>query len=345
MGRDEFWREVAVRASAILISLGLLAAIWLFARPLALIIVITAITASIGPVAERLARRMPYALSVVVIYLLLFLIFAGTIWYLIPQMLVQIQQFSDRLPQLEDQTQQFFDQWGIQLDAALLGNISSQLGGLGSFLLSVPVRITSALFEGFLVFFASLYMLLEARAIRRFARKLFPNDTREHSIAILGHMVNAMGGYVRGTVIDSFIIGVVTYIGMLIIGVNYSAVLGILAGFMEFLPVLGPVIAGAAAVGIALLQSPEKALIVLIFAIGLQQLENQILVPNVMRGQTNMPSLLVILALLLGGTIGGVLGAIAAIPLASALLVLVEEVLLPAVQHKDGTPDAKPEGD
>ena len=149
-------------------------------------------------------------------------------------------------------------------------------------------------------------------------------------------MAKEMGGYFRGALINGLIIGILTSLGMFVIGVNYALVLGLIAGTLEFIPVIGPIIGAVPMVLIALLQSPAKALIALVFAIALHQLESGILVPNIMRTQTSISPLLVLLALTAGLSIGGVFGALVAIPLTAALRVLIIELVFPAIRHRTG---------
>jgi predicted PurR-regulated permease PerM len=107
---------------------------------------------------------------------------------------------------------------------------------------------------------------------------------------------------------------------------------------MEFIPYVGPFISGALMVGIALSQSLTLALIVLAFAIVLQEIEGHLIIPMVMRSQTDIPPLLAVIALFAGATIGGLVGALTAIPLAVALRVLVRRVVAPAVRRQTGAP-------
>jgi len=154
-------------------------------------------------------------------------------------------------------------------------------------------------------------------------------------------MGQTMGGYVRATGINGVIIGAMTYVGLLVIGVEYTLVLAVLAGLGEFLPVVGPIFAAIPAIAIALIESPQQAIVVTIFYIALQQLESNLLVPFIMRQQADVPPLLSLFALLAGSALGGLLGAIVAIPLAGALRVLVVRVLAPAEREWSG---AEPQG-
>ncbi len=120
--------------------------------------------------------------------------------------------------------------------------------------------------------------------------------------------------------------------------------LALLAALGEFVPVVGPIAASVPAIVIALLDSPLKALLVLAFYAVVQLAESYLLLPNVMRTQSDIPPLLVLFALAAGGAIGGILGALVAIPLAGAIQVLVVRVLAPTVRRWTGAPNPDEEG-
>lgn len=124
---------------------------------------------------------------------------------------------------------------------------------------------------------------------------------------------------------------------MRVIGVQYPLVLALISASSEPIPVIGPIIGAVPALAVALLDSPTQALIVLAFKVGLQQFEGQLLAPNIMRRQTDVPQLLVLFALLAGTAVGGLLGALVAIPLAGALKVVVMRIIAPALRRQLAT--------
>jgi predicted PurR-regulated permease PerM len=142
-----------------------------------------------------------------------------------------------------------------------------------------------------------------------------------------------MGGYVRGSVINGLIVGLLTFIGLLIIGVDTPLVLGIFAGILEFIPILGPFIAGVLIVLTALLQSPLLALLAAFYVLVMQQMESNILVPYIMRRQTELSPLLALLAVFFGGVAGGLVGVLAAVPAAAALQVILVSLAAPAARR------------
>ena len=180
--------------------------------------------------------------------------------------------------------------------------------------------------------------------MRRFVGSLAPEGQQSRLDDILSSALEAMGGYVRGVALNGVIIGVLTYAGMLVIGVDYALVLGLLAGVLEMVPVIGPIVAAVPMVAVALLHSPTQALVALIYVTVLQQAEANLLVPFIMRSQTKVSPLLVIVALVAGSAVGGVLGALVAIPLAAGLRVIVREAVAPAVRGWAGAPPKAPTG-
>jgi predicted PurR-regulated permease PerM len=152
-----------------------------------------------------------------------------------------------------------------------------------------------------------------------------------------------MGGYVRGILIEALLITVIVFVGLWLLGVEYPLALAVLAGIGEFMPYVGPIMAAVPAVLLALLESPTLALIVLGFYVVLQLVEGYLLFPFVVGNQSEIPALLIILGLLAGGAVGGVLGALVAIPLAGALRIVVLRVIAPEIRRRTGGHAAEPE--
>jgi predicted PurR-regulated permease PerM len=127
----------------------------------------------------------------------------------------------------------------------------------------------------------------------------------------------------------ALVIGTVVSVGLWLIGVPYSLVLGLLAGVFEVLPVIGPISAAVPAVVVGLSQSLVMGLGVLLFYVAIQQLENQVLIPVVMRKVTGLNPLVTILAVLLGVRLGGVIGVILAVPTAVVLSAFFSDIVAP----------------
>jgi predicted PurR-regulated permease PerM len=212
----------------------------------------------------------------------------------------------------------------------------SQVSDLSSSLLRLPLTISTAIFGFFLILFLSFYVLLEISRMEGFLLSLFPAERRTRVREVVASMGDAMGGYVRGSIINGVIVGFLVFFGLLILNVDFAIAFGVLSGILELIPTMGPIIATVVIVGLTLLQSPGQALTVLIFLVVLQQVENHILVPNIMRSQTSISPLTTILALFAGGAVGGLIGALVAIPIAAALRVFIQKVVAPAIRGRTG---------
>jgi predicted PurR-regulated permease PerM len=327
---------VTAGGGALALGIGLLAALWFLQRPLAILFISLTLAAALAPVVEWIERWLPRTLAVVVTYLIvaLFLCLLGLI--VIPPLVDQAGLMTQRIPELAREAEQWLQQRFKSLQLSGLNQLLSPLAALGSRLLSLPLQISSSILDVLLVVFASLYALIAAPHTHRLVLSLVPQAEEERVNDILGRVVHNIGGYVRGATMTGVIIGSLGYIGLLVIGVDFPLVLAIIAGLLEFIPFIGPLIAGTVVVTVALLQSPTKALITLAFAFALQQLEGSLIHPNIMGSQTRISPLTTLFAIFTGFEVGGVLGALISVPIAAGLRVLVLELLVPAVRRQTG---------
>lgn len=331
-----WWRGSVIVGVALAVAIATLVALWLLARPITLILIAIIIAQALAPIVTRLERWIRRGIAVVIVYLALLLVVGGLGWLVIPPLIAEAQTLVTNVPALMDESRTWLD----NLDPASASRISaaaeSAVDRFSSVLLSIPFTVFSSVIDVVVVVFMSIYWLLATPALFRFALSLFPEEQRPRAGRVLDAMGQTMGGYVRATAINGVIIGVMTYVGLLVIGVEYMLVLAVLSGLGEFLPVIGPILAATPAIAVALLDSPQQAVIVTIFFILLQQLESNLLVPFIMRSQAGVPPLLSLFALLGGSTLGGILGALIAIPIAGALRVLVVRVFAPAEREWSG---------
>ena len=332
-----WWLLTTAFAIAIVLGLGTLEAIRLLALPLAVLTFGITLATALAPMVSWLERRMPRLLAILLVYMVMLIVIVGLVWAVIPSLVAQLADLGSRLPDWADHAQEFINNWRGNLPGnSFTDSLLSQLSKLGPTLLSLPVTITSSIFSILLIIFISFYMLSEASTMQHFLLSMFPRERHSHILAVSVSMAQAMGGYIRGVVINGAIVGFLTFLGLLILHIDFAVAFGVMAGLLELLPVVGPIVSAIIIVGLTLLQSPGQALAALIFMIVMQQVENNVLVPHIMRSQTDVSPLLSILALFAGGAIGGLMGAVIAIPVAAALRVLVRQVLAPAVRKQTG---------
>jgi predicted PurR-regulated permease PerM len=332
------WRPILQGASAISLGIAVPVLVWLLIRPLALLLLAIVLAEALSPLVRRLERWLPRLAAIAAIYGAIALVVAGVGWLAIPRLVDQGQLLVERGPELLDQAKVLVNQWDPGGADRILDAAQNHLDRVGGWIVDIPVALVSTLVEIVLVLFLSAYWLISAPALHRFVRSLLPPSRRDEVSDVIGEMGQAMGGYVRGVVIDAVIMGALAYLGLLLVGFDYPLVGGLVTMVGELVPVVGPIAAAVPIVAIGFLDSPTMALSVLVLYVVLQQFEGHLLTPNIMRSQTHVSQVLTLFALFAGGALGGILGALVAIPLAGAVRVFVLRVGAPAVRRWTGAP-------
>lgn len=331
----DVWRIAAALALALALAVLLLATLAVLFRPLLLLFLAVVLATTLEPLVARLERRMRRSFAVVLVFLVLLAVLVGAGWLIVPPIVEQARVVVEDAPGLVERAQGTLDRFGA--DQAQIGDrLRSAVGGFGGVLASLPLRVVSAATELLLVVAMAVYWLIAAPALRRFALSLVPPARRAEASEVLREVGRTMGGYFRGAMLDGLIMGALVYVGLRLLGSDYALVLALLVVIGELVPIVGPIAASVPAIAVALLDSPAQALKVGIFYLVIQQIESNLVEPNIMSKQTEMPPLLVLFALLAGGAVAGILGAVVAIPLAGALRVLVIRVIAPAVRQWSG---------
>lgn len=327
------WQSLVGLGAAIFLSLALLGAIWYLARPLALLVLGFAIAAALSSPVKWLSRWLPRTAAIIVVHLFMIVLLVGLGWIITPTLVTQVQELSDALPETLAWVQQRVEQTDLLNLDAIINQALSSLSDLSSWALGLPMMLSNALLDVLLVFFLSLYSLMAAPAAYRFIQSFAPESQHDKVDRVLDEIIEAMGGYLRGVFITGTFVGVLTYAGLRLIGVPYPAVLGVLAGILEVIPVIGTTISMVSSTGVALTQSASTALITFGFMAAVQLVEGNILFPNIVSRQTHSSPLLSIFAFFAGISVGGILGGLIGVPLAVALRVIVVEVVAPALRR------------
>lgn len=330
-------RRGLVLALSIVAGLGLLLVLWLFARPLALVGIGVVIGEALSPVIDWASRGLPRTVAVVLVYLSIASVLVTIVWFALAPLAGQAQDLIDSLPALIEQAEAWVQRQDERVGGIpLIDTLGGQIQGLAERLFTLPMTVVTSLFDVLLVVFLSLYWLLASPGLGRFTLSLFPEARRDRATEVLAELSRTVGGYVRGVGINIVLVTILSYIGLRLIGLPFALVFAVIAGLLEVIPIVGAFIAGAIIVGFALSQSLQTALITLAFIVALQQLEGNVLTPMVMRSQTDVHPFMILVAIVVGGSVGGLLGVLVAVPLAAAIRVLTVEVLAPAVRRRVG---------
>jgi len=321
-----------IKVLVVLLGLGLLYML----RDVILIIVVSMILATaLNPWVSVLQRkRVPRILATVFIYLAFFGAFIIVLVLLIPPIATQIGDITKNFPEYYNRVISDFQGFReFSLQQNLLNSLQSTLESLQSNISQTTAGIFSAvasvfggLFSFLGVMVITFYMLLEENALKKFMRSVTPSKYQPYIFQLLNRAQDRLRMWLKGQLILCLIIGVLAYIGLLIIGVDYALVLGLWAGLTEFIPYLGPFIGAIPAIFIALTTGNLlQALFVVIWYIVIQQLENNLIVPKVMEKTVGLNPLVVIIIMLTGAKLAGIVGILLAVPLALIVKAFFED--------------------
>jgi len=187
--------------------------------------------------------------------------------------------------------------------------------------------VVSGIFALLTVLILTFYLLIESATLFRGFARLFPRSDRPRVREAAEQISVKVSAWLSGQLFLGGVIGVSAAVGLYALGVPYFYVLALVAAFGEMIPVVGPVLSAIPAVAVGFTVSPQTGLFVLIFFLAQQQVENHFLVPKIMSRQVGVSAVTVIIALLIGGSVLGIIGAILAVPSAAILQVVIEELL------------------
>ena len=281
----------------------------------------------------RGAARVPRPVAILVLYITLlgFLALVGSIG--LPPLIAQARELVENAPAIIDKLQDAAIQYGViehritvqellqrapgPTDA--VGTLTTALGG-----------IVGGVVGLFTILILTFYFLLEADSLKAGLLRFFPRSRRPWIAEVSRNIATKVSAWLTGQLLLALIIGSTAGIGLWLIGVPYVLVLALVAAIGELIPVIGPLLAAVPAIAVAFTVSPSTALIVTIFFLVQQQIENNVLVPKIMERQVGVSAITVFIALMIGASLQGVVGALLAVPTAAIVQVLVQYLLTDA---------------
>jgi predicted PurR-regulated permease PerM len=311
--------------------------LYLVRDALLLIYIATLVATGLAPQVAKIERRpiagrqLPRWLSILIIYLMFLGVLVGISVLIVPPLIEQARGLWNELPEMSRQGQQWLIDRGLLSRELTFREAVEQAPGTGSDAVNTVVGAVWSLFGGIFglitIIILAFYFLLDAdRMVAAFLR-LFRRPDRPRAEDACVRVTTKLSAWLGGQLLLAAIIGGTAAIGLGVMGVPYFYVLALIAGLGEMIPIVGPILAAIPAVAVALTVSPALALGVAIFFLVQQQIENHVLVPKIMERQVGVSAVVVIIALLIGGSLLGIVGAILAVPTAAVLQVLFEELV------------------
>lgn len=298
--------------------------IWIMKDLLFSLLIGFILMSAMRPAVVRLvARKVPRGLAVGITYLFFILIFFSLIWLIIPPIIVETGNLIRSLP---------FIIQGISPNASKLINLNelsryipnatNNIFGLITLIFSNVLFVMATLFFG-------LYLLLEENMISTFLNRYF--DIKKVTIITrtISSAEKRMSSWFWGEVALMTVVGVMTYVGLTIIGIKYALPLAVLAGLLEVVPNFGPIISAVPAIILGFSASYFTGFSALALYIIVQQLENNVIVPMIMKRAVGINPIITLIVLLVGGRLGGVLGVLLAIPIFLFAETIIHEYIAP----------------
>lgn len=317
-------RKIEISYRTIVFTVFFLILLWLLFQIRQILIglfIAVVLMAAINPVIDRMERfKIPRLLGILLIYVLIFVLFGVIVGGVVPPLIDQTKTLMTRLPEyIEGITIPIFGQRLIDFQF-------SQLGSLPTNLVKISFSIFSNLLSGLLILVITLYLLLERKNLNRYLHVLFGGDGEVKAEKLIKEIESQLGGWVRAEMTLMVIIAAMTYVGLRLLGIDFALPLALLAGLLEVFPNFGPALSSIPAILAGLAVSPLMALAVAALYFLIQQIENIFVVPQVMSREAGVNPLVTIVALAVGFSLAGIIGAVLAVPVVLMAKVIASEV-------------------
>jgi predicted PurR-regulated permease PerM len=265
---------------------------------------------ALNPAVVRLEKiKIPRPLGILILYIIILAIISFSVAGIVPILVEQTTGLVKTLPETLKNIKIFGS------DAIDLSSQFKILENLPSGIAKTAFSLISNVASGFVILFLTFYLLLEKKNFPKYGLEAFGEKGKEKMVAIIEKLEGRLGSWVSAEFFLMTIIGLLSFIGYSILGLKYAVPLAIFAGLLEAVPAIGPFVATALAALVGLTVSPLTCILAIVVGTVIQQLENNIIVPRVMKKSVGFNPLITILLIASGAKLGGVIGALLALPL------------------------------
>ena len=278
----------------------------------------------LGPAVSRISKhRVPRALAILLIYIVVFTLISVVLGFLIPPLVEQTANFAQKVPMYAR---------NLGISSVILNEIGLEIAKKVSELPSVIIKASAAVFSNvwavFTIVVISFYLLL-ARERLDDQVGLFLGDDKQKAISkFIDQLENDLGGWMRGELVLMLVVGSLTFVGLTILGIPFALPLSLFAGLLEFVPIVGPVVAAVPAVLIGFGISPITGFATLALVVLIQQVENYVLVPKILEKSAGVTPIATLLAIAIGAELAGVFGVLISVPVYITLRVFYQQYFL-----------------
>ena len=345
-----YWARVTIVVALVLLALTQLRKA---SDVLALVVLAAVLAIGLDPAVRFLERHgLRRGLAVAVIFLSSLIAFGVFLYFAIPEFIDQAKTFARGLPALLDELSARDDWIGRAISDAdvkthlqdFVSNLPSQIANSFGSILGVTSKVTGLLFRVFTVAILTVYFMLSYPAARRAMLARAPVDDGPRLDRVVSTIATRIGGYVSGTFVLAGLSALAAALVLIVMGVKFWFPLAAWAGLAGVIPIVGAYVGAAPAVLIALADTPTKALIVLAYFVVWQQVRDYVVSPRVMKNSVDLSPAAVMVATIVGASIGGFFGILLALPIAAAIKAVASEYLWrgqpPGAEDDEPDPEA-----
>ncbi len=299
-----------------------LAFLWLVRDIVAILLLSLILASAMEPLADYLnGKKIPRVVSVFLVYLVVLGVVVLVLSLIIPTVIDQYKYLQAHLPEYGQALQSrlganfsVLDFWNSLINGGDSGNIITSTFG-----------IFSGFFSVIAILVISFYLVAEEKGMKSFVAAFLPDHQQEFTVNLLEKIQNKMGRWILGQLSASLSVFIVAFVGLSILKIQYALFLALLVGLFEVMPYIGPILSSLPAMFFAFIQRPILVVPVAILFILMHFLEGYVIVPKIMQKAVGTSPLLVLVALLVGFKLAGVVGLLIAVPLSTAVTVVISE--------------------
>ncbi len=322
--------KIEISHKTIFFTAFFIIALWLIVKLSSIIVTLSLsfllLSALLKPVQWLTSKNLPRIVSVFIVYITIILLISVIIGTIIPPLISQTTEFTNKLPEILSTTDNYLVFHKIPVEN-LSSVIAKQVNQFSGDIVAVTSKVVSSVVLILTMFVLTFYLLLDWNNFLKVISSPFSGVQEKRITNIISNVEDGLGRWVRGQLVLSAVVGVLSYIGLLVIGIPFALPLALIAAIFEILPIVGPIIAAIPAILVGLTFSPFMGLAATAIFVIVQQLENHLVVPVVMSRVVGVRPPIIIVSLLIGAKIAGITGAFFAVPLIVVIKILIKELL------------------
>lgn len=298
----------------------------------------------LDPIVKKLERKkIPRKIGILLIYAVFSGFIAAIGVFVVPEMVSNMKELMDTLPDIISGYQGMLNdviatiktsKWSGEIKDIVYQEIQNTGNIIQAYItntlrnsLNVLFRTVTILFDLLLAMVIAYYFIKDAEFFKSLVFSLVPSKWRNGIMNISKEINFILSNFIQGQLVTAFIVGILEVIGLVVLKVKYSMILGLFGGITNIIPYFGPFIGAVPAVAVSLLESPKKAILTAIMFIVVQQIDNSFISPKVIEGRLGLHPVTTILAVLIGGEFFGILGMLISVPVIAILRVIFKRII------------------